>query len=72
MADHLLRVHREKKGLSQAALAQAMGVDRTYISLVESNRRQGPLEFWLKAAKALSTTVDDLMVSGDILDIGGN
>jgi len=35
----VLRVHREKAGLSQESLAGETGLDRTYISLLERGKR---------------------------------
>lgn len=56
-----VRTLREQLGLSQDALAGMVGVERTYISLIETDKRKQPSIDVIKAlARALETTTDDL------------
>jgi transcriptional regulator with XRE-family HTH domain len=66
MVDHRLRDVRLERGLSQEALGAAMGVNRTYVSLIESKKRQGPVSFWVRAAAVLGVSLDDILSPPDI------
>ncbi len=44
---------RKEKGLSQEALAEKAGLDRTYISMLEREKRQPTLETLFKLSEAL-------------------
>ena len=47
MVGRNIRKHRMSKGLSQAALAERMGVDRAYVSgLEQGNRNPTVLTLW--------------------------
>ena len=56
-----LRVWREVRGLTQAALAQASGVNRVQIAEMESGRKSGSVATLQRLATALGVTVDDLI-----------
>lgn len=56
-----LRVWREVRGLTQAALAQASGVNRVQIAEMESGRKSGSVATLQRLAAALGVTVDDLI-----------
>lgn len=56
-----LRIWRELRGLTQAALAQASGVNRVMIAEMESGRKSGSVATLQKLAAALRVTVDDLI-----------
>lgn len=56
-----LRVWREVRGLTQAALAQASGVNRVQIAEIESGRKSGSVATLQKLAQALRLAVDDLI-----------
>ncbi|HLW80363.1 MAG TPA: helix-turn-helix transcriptional regulator [Terriglobia bacterium] len=56
-----LRAVRLALGLSQEALADLAGFDRTYVSLVERGRRNISLLNICKFAKALKTTAAELV-----------
>lgn len=59
--DSPLRVWREHRGLTQAALGDASGVNRVQIAEIEARRRSGSLETVRKLAGALGLTIDDLV-----------
>lgn len=56
-----LRVWREYRQISQAALAAAAGVNRVQIVNIEAGHRRGSVETLKKLADALGITVDDLI-----------
>jgi transcriptional regulator with XRE-family HTH domain len=55
-----LRRLREKRGVSQEALANDAGLDRTYVSSVERGRRNVSLENIGRLAKALNINITEL------------
>lgn len=67
-ADRLLngespvRVYREFRGLSQAALSRLSGVNRVQIIDIEAGRKCGSVETLRKLAVALGVDLDDLVV----------
>jgi transcriptional regulator with XRE-family HTH domain len=48
-----LAAARRRRGLSQRGLADLMGYDFTAISKIERGVRQGSLDFWRAAGRAL-------------------
>lgn len=52
---------RKKRGLTQAALAEASGVSQNFISEIESGQKPGTVATLKKLATALRLTVDDLI-----------
>jgi DNA-binding XRE family transcriptional regulator len=56
-----LRVWREYRGLTQSALAQHAGVDKTYISQIESGHKTGSVKVLRQLADALEVELDDLV-----------
>jgi transcriptional regulator with XRE-family HTH domain len=58
----VLKRLREKKGLSQAALAKQSGVAQGYISQMEAGEKKNPgIETLKKIAKALGVPVTELL-----------
>ncbi len=55
-----LRVWREHRGLTQQALADAVGVGKSYISQLESGNKTGSLDVLRALASALNLDLDDL------------
>lgn len=55
-----LRVWREFRGLTQEQLAQAAGISSSYLSQIETGRRDGTLEVMVRLARALGVMIDDL------------
>jgi transcriptional regulator with XRE-family HTH domain len=57
----IIRRRRQAAGLSQEALAGQAGLHRTYIGLLERGLRTPTIEVVRRLAKALDTTMTDLM-----------
>lgn len=55
-----LRVFRDLRGLTQAALAEKAGVNRVTVAELETGRKQGSLATLRALADALNVTLDDL------------
>ena len=60
-----LRVWREFRNLTQAALARASGVNRVQIVEIEAGRSNGSVHTLRKLADALGVAVDDLIPASD-------
>jgi len=56
-----LRELREQTGISQNDLADQIDVERSYISQIESGRRNPSIDVQKKLAQVLGTTLDDLL-----------
>jgi len=56
-----LRVWREYRGMTQAALAEASSVNRVQISNIEAGEKSGSIDTLKKLADALDITIDDLI-----------
>ena len=60
-----LRVYREYRQLTQAALAIASGVNRVQIADIEARRKSGSVETIRRLAEALKVTMEDLVITRD-------
>jgi DNA-binding XRE family transcriptional regulator len=60
-----LKVWREHRRLSQVALAEAAGVDKTQLSQMEAGRKGGSVQVYRRLADALGVDMDDLVPAGD-------
>ena len=58
---HPLRIWREYRDLTQDALAEKVEVGKSYISQIETGRREGSVSVYRKIAKALQVDIDDLV-----------
>lgn len=56
-----LRVWRKHRNLSLKALAAKAGVGFTYISELERGLKNGPGHVWVKLARAMDVTADDIL-----------
>ena len=56
-----IRVWREHRGMTAQALAEAAGIAASYLSQIETGKRDGTLETVAKLAEALGVLVDDLV-----------
>ena len=52
---------RKKRDLTQGALGLEVGVAQTYISELENGNRTGPVEVWVKLARALQLPIECLI-----------
>lgn len=57
-----VRVWREKRSLSQRALAASAGVTPSYLAEIETGRKPGSVDAMGKLARALGVRIDDLVV----------
>ena len=57
----LVPVWREYRELTQTALAEASGVNRVYLSEIESGKKPGSVEALKRIAEALRIGLDDLV-----------
>lgn len=60
-----LKKYREAKGLSQIRLAEISGVDRSYVSLLESRQRKGRVSFETAAALAKALDISPELLYGE-------
>ena len=56
-----LKEAREAKGLSQGALAEAAGLHRTYVNMLEHDKKSPTLEVFFRLCSALGTSPSKLM-----------
>lgn len=56
-----IRVWREYRGLSAAALAQQAGISAAYLSELETGKKDGSVAALSRIAAVLGVTVDDLI-----------
>lgn len=53
---------RRKRGLTQAALAAALGITQPYLAQIETGSRTGDIRLYAKLAKVLRLRIEDLIV----------
>jgi DNA-binding XRE family transcriptional regulator len=58
--DSPVRIWREKRGLTQRALAQASGIQAGYLNEIENGKKPGSLAAHTALAGALGVALDDL------------
>ncbi|TQE99556.1 MAG: helix-turn-helix transcriptional regulator [Spiribacter salinus] len=58
--ENTLRVYRDLRGLTQAALAEKAGVSRVTVAEIETGRKKGSVATLRALANALSVALDDL------------
>ena len=58
--ENTLRVYRDLRGLTQAALAEKADVNRVTVAEIETGRKQGSVTTLRALASALDVTLDDL------------
>ena len=57
----VVKKHREKQGMSRAALAEKAGLHQTYIGLLEREKRSPNLDTAKAIAKALNLTLAEII-----------
>ncbi len=57
----VVRYAREQQGLSQEQLAELADIDRTYVSMIERNKRKPTLEVAERVAVALNIKLSELI-----------
>jgi transcriptional regulator with XRE-family HTH domain len=63
--EHPLRLWREHRGLTRAALAERAELPPGYLSEIENGDKPGSVEAYRRLARALEVTVNDLMTTLD-------
>lgn len=58
---HPLRVWREYRGLTQQQLAQAVGVGKSYISQIETGKKQAAVGVLQALSRTLAVDMEDLV-----------
>ena len=58
--DNPIRVWREHRGMTGRRLAEAVDIQQSYISQIETGRREGTIDVLRRIATALGVTLDDL------------
>ncbi len=56
-----VKVWREYRGLTQQELAQAAGISASYLSQIESGKREGTTAVLQAIARAMDLTLDDVV-----------
>jgi len=69
--DNAIREIRKRHGISQAALAEECGLDRTYISGIERGQRNPSLTNILKIAGALGTPASQILARAEQIQATG-
>ena len=59
--ENRVRVWRDHRGLTSAALAEKAGITQAFLSQIETGKRDGTIETMRKIAIALGVTIDDLV-----------
>lgn len=63
-----VRVWREHRGLTAQALADTAGLAQSYVSQIETGKRDGRIDTLVKLADALGVLVDDLLPAAPSLE----
>ena len=63
-----IRARREARGLTQAALAEAVGVSSNYLSVLERGHKLPTLDTLVRLAKALQVSPGDLLDGAGVRD----
>lgn len=59
--ENRVRVWREHRGLSAAALAEQAELSQAYLSQIETGKRDGTIETYRKVVAVLNVSLDDLL-----------
>jgi transcriptional regulator with XRE-family HTH domain len=62
MSRHFIKEWRKHRGLSQVQLAERIGIDKTYLSKIESGKRRYDQPFLEAASEALRCAPADLIM----------
>lgn len=64
---HSVKEWRERRGLSQARLAELAGVDQPYVSNLEREKFTPTIKTAIALARALDVSLDELAASVDLV-----
>lgn len=60
-----VRVWREHRGLTQEDVGEQVGLSGSYLSQIETGKREGTVRVYSALARALGVDLDDLVAAGD-------
>jgi DNA-binding XRE family transcriptional regulator/PHD/YefM family antitoxin component YafN of YafNO toxin-antitoxin module len=60
-ARNLVAFWRKRRGLTQGALAKAVGISQGFVAQIEGGKRVGDIRLHRRLAKALGVSVDELL-----------
>ena len=63
-----IKYYRNKRGYSQAELAEKIGSSVPYISYVETGKKQIGVEYLVRIAEVLNVSVDGLLMGNTMTD----
>jgi ribosome-binding protein aMBF1 (putative translation factor) len=63
----VVKIHREKSGLSRAALAKKAGLHQTYVGLLERAERSPNLDTAKAIANALGLSLAELIAEAELV-----
>lgn len=63
--EHPIRVWRDFRGFSAKELAAVAGISATYLSEIESGKKEGSISVLKKIARVLRVDIDELVVWND-------
>ena len=61
LGEHPLKLWREHRGLTAAALAKAAGVSQSYLSELESGKKEGTVSTLQSLALVLGVSLEDIL-----------
>jgi DNA-binding XRE family transcriptional regulator len=56
---------RKRRGLTQVALARAVGISQAYLAQIEGGRREGDMKLYSNLARVLGVDLEDLVIGTD-------
>lgn len=59
--ENTITVWREHRGMTISALAEKAGLSQSYLSQIESGKREGKVTMLARLARALAVDLDDLV-----------
>lgn len=59
--DHPIRIWRKHRGIKAKDLAETVNVTPAFLSQIEHYKKDGSLKLYIKLAKVLNVTLDDLV-----------
>jgi DNA-binding XRE family transcriptional regulator len=60
-APSLLAFWRQRRGLTQAALAEAVGISQPYLAQIETGKRTGDVTLYRRLGQRLAVRIEDLV-----------
>ncbi|MCD4749973.1 MAG: helix-turn-helix domain-containing protein [Thermoanaerobaculales bacterium] len=64
--EHPMKIWREYRGLTQAGLAEKVGITKSYVSQIEAGKKPGSIAVLRRVATALDVDLEDVNSSVDM------